>query len=304
MGFCIATLIQMSNNQVLSPDDAPLLAIPDEFRPVLGGRLVRRQRIMLALTLIATVAATLFVFTADIPDASYRSFIVVGSALAGSITGVAIGSLQWPARRDRDTLRVARAGAVDLGDYIAPLERWGARILVGLAIAIYLFSVLMTGTGVASVALLPPATVSVIFVGLALVFLCFFEAVGRRIVGRAQATGSEPELLWDDAMRAMDVRALASTPTTIGLLGVLFGSSDLTIGLHDFLSSTGILGLVAVAGWIVLAGILVIAISSLASRPERFFLRRLWPEYASVQFVEPEVVTSPTIGAERTESSQ
>lgn len=280
------------------------LPIPDALRPALERRLLRRQRTRHALTLVATVAATLFAFTAAVPDAYYRSFIVVASALAGSVIGIAIGSLHWPAPRDRDSIRVARAGAVGLGDYVAPLERWGARIFVGLAAAIYLVSVLMTATGVASVTLLPPATVSVAFVGLALIFLCFFEVVGRRIVRRAQPTGSELELLWDDAMRAVDVRALANTPMTLGFLGVAFSSDDLGIGLQDILNNAGILGFVTGAGWISLAGLVIVAFVSVAGSPERYFLRRLWPEYAATPSAELTVATVSSIESRPEESSR
>ena len=100
-------------------------------------------------------------------------------------------------------------------------------------------------------------------------------------MGRTQVAESEPELIWDDAMRAVDVRALASTPATIGLLSVLFGVADLSMSLHEVLTRTGLLIPITVALWIGFAGWLVVALTSSASHPERYFLGRLWPKHAA-----------------------
>ena len=278
------------------------LAIPDELRPAIGRNIVRRQRIKLASTVVAAAAMSIVAFTVTFPDANYRGIVVVGSVLAGSLVGVAIGSLQWPAQRHDDGLRVAKAGAVSLRDYVPRWELRGARILVALSATIFFGSVLATATGLATVSDLPMARTSAYFTGIAVLSLIFFEVVGRRIVGRAQPNGSEMELVWDDALRAVDLRALASTPLTIGLLGVFFGASDLALSLPDLQANPGLLTTLTVAGWVVVAGVFAMAFATLTSRPERFFLLRLWPAYAPETFIEPGVVTSQSVAAERRES--
>ncbi|MCB1280904.1 MAG: hypothetical protein KDB18_05225 [Salinibacterium sp.] len=278
------------------------LAIPEELRSSIGRHLLRRQRIRLAFIFFTTIAMVVVVFTVSFPDASYRSFVLVGGVVAGSVIGIAMGSLHWPAQLERDALHVAKARAVSLDDYVAPWERRSARTFVGLSMIIYVASLLVAAWGSRPVHVLLPATSGGLFTGLAVLFLAVFEVVGRRTVGRAQVSGSESELVWDDALRAIDVRSLASTPATIGLLGVLFGASNLTLQLHDFLAASGLLLPVTIAGWIGFAGVLVLTIAWAVSSPERHFLRRLWPAYVLRPFIEPGVVTSRSLPAERRES--
>lgn len=337
--FCVATLVQMSDNAASSFENSFLmtvigivllvdvvlfartfrrrsvaakldkleravgLAIPEALRPSIARGIVRRHRIKYVVLFTVATMMAVVVSIANIPDTNYRVFLVVGSILAGSVVGVALGSMQWPARRKPGITRVAKAGAVGLDDYVPPSELRNARLLVVLALAVYLLSLLALATGTARTEALPPARTSALFVVIAVLFLCFFEVVGRRIVGRAQIAASEPELVWDDAMRAIDVRALASTPATIGLLSVLFGVSDLTMSLHEVLTRSNLLVPINVALWIGFAGWLVVSLASSASHPERYFLRRLWPSYAQEPLSDSRATSDRTQEPEHTEST-
>ena len=211
--LCIATLVQMSNNQeALSGQLATLwlmlplftalgillfalsfrrqsaasmanrleqsigLAIPDALRPLIGRRLVRRRRASLAGTVLAVWAVLPLVWGMDGADASgssTRVLVLVGAPFAGSSVGAAIGSLQWPKQRDQNAIRYARDGAVRLGDYVPPFERRGAWAMAALAVFLFLSTVIINATGVASIALLTPATAYSVLGAAAVVSLGF-----------------------------------------------------------------------------------------------------------------------------------
>lgn len=277
------------------------LAIPNILRVDLSRRLVRRRRISLAGTVLATWAVLPLVWGMGGVDASGSPtsvFLIVGASFAGGSIGAAIGSLQWPVQRDGNAIRYARVGAVSLRDYIPPFERRGTWVMAALAVFLFLGSVIMNVAGVASIALLPPATALSVLAAATVVSLGFFEIVGRRIVGRAQPTGSELELVWDDALRSLDVRDLASAPMMLGIYAALVTGTDLVTALQssrsssfDFINSTfaGMLALIII--------IVVLGVFWIASRPERYFLKRLWPQYVDVgrpplDAADPEASTS------------
>lgn len=256
------------------------IVIPDELRPGIGRQATRRSRISLAGILVGACAAVPFAWSMSsaVPmGTSAPAFLVVGAAFAGAALGAALGSLPRAVPLDKDAIRYARPGAVTLDDYIAPLERRGAWIVVGLATITYLTSVIVTTLGVAPVALVPPATISGVMVGLALASLIFFEVVGTRIVNRAQPIGSEPELVWADALRSANIRGLATAPLTLGVYGSLTSMLDLSIILRNVGNSLAALATVNVVGSLAIMAVIVIGTFSIASRPQRHFLKRLWP---------------------------
>ena len=275
------------------------LAVPEELRPLVGHGRARRQRFESSGRFAAFLCAvSLMLFSA--PKAMTIDIsgmlLIFGATVAGSAIGSAVGSLQWPVQRDENAIRYARAGAVSLGDYLPRFERRGAWAAVALSVFLVLVSVVVSATGVASVPLLPPVTGSSILTVAAIVALGFFEIVSRRIVGRAQPTGSELELVWDDALRSMDVRALASAPTGLALYGAFVSGADLVAALQESLGDrldfiNGMFASVLVLIFVAVAGVIW-----LVTRPDRFFLKRLWPQYVDVgrpplDATDPEVST-------------
>lgn len=276
------------------------LAIPDELRPLVGRGRARRQRFEYAGSLVVVLGSASFAFfavAAGTSNAISSILLVMGASIAGGAAGAAIGSLQWPAQRDQNAIRYARAGAVGLGDYLPRFERRGAWAAVALAVFLNLVSATLNATGVASVPLLPAATGSSILTVAAIISLGFFEIVGRRIVGHAQPTGSELELVWDDALRSIDVRGLATAPIALGFYGAFVSGADLVTALQDVLGSKLAFFNVTFAGVVALIIIVVLSVFWIASRPERFFLKRLWPQYVDVgrpplDAADPEASTS------------
>ena len=274
------------------------LAVPDELLPLVGRGRARRRRLESAVRFVALLsAASLVPFVAPTGTGIDISgvLLILGAAVVGSAVGSAIGSLQWPVQRDQNAIRFARAGAVGLGDYLPRFERRGAWAAVALAVFLVLVSVTVNAAGVGSVPLLPPATGSSILTVAAIVALGFFEIVSRRIVGRAQPTGSELELVWDDALRSMDVRDLASAPTALGLYGAFVSGTDLMASLQgssgdNFDVTNGLFASVLALIFVVVSGVVW-----LVTRPDRFFLRRLWPQYVDVGALPPLDVTDTEV---------
>jgi hypothetical protein len=100
------------------------------------------------------------------------------------------------------------------------------------------------------------------------------ELASRRLLDQPQAAGSTLELAWSDAIRARILRDVVTAPLAIGTyasLGVLLAASSTIADPALGNTFVGVLGLVM---W----GLLVAAIVSVASRPQRHFRRRLWPE--------------------------
>lgn len=262
------------------------LAIPVGLRPTIGRQAARRARISLTGLILAAWAVLPFVWSINDEASPGIStppmFLVVGAMFAGAAIGTAIGSLPRTRRLDKDSIRYARPEAVTLDDYVAPLVRRGAWAAVGLATLIYLSSVIVSTTGIAPIALLPPTTFGGIMVALAIASLAFFETMGHRMVGRAQPTGSEPELVWGDAMRSTNVSGLAMAPIALGFYGLVTCTVDFAIGFRHIVDTVAALITVNVFWNLGIVAIILIGIYAITSRPQRHFLRRLWPQYLNV----------------------
>jgi MFS family permease len=75
--------------------------------------------------------------------AQMTSLLIVGIAFAGIGTGAAIAGLTGNREIAPEKPRVARSGAVAVSDYVAPLERVGARVVViASVVALFVFAAL------------------------------------------------------------------------------------------------------------------------------------------------------------------
>lgn len=241
------------------------LDLPDSLRAAVTERVALRHRGG-AIGMIIGIATSVFVLS--VYPSSGQSFaapfVLVGGAFAGLAIGVAITSARAAAPLDPNAVKYARPNAVALNDYVAPLERTGARIVVALAVASVIAAFI---AGVAFGGVLAALTV---LAGGALVF---FEVAGRRIVDRSQPAGSPAELAWDDAVRASVLRDIVTAPITLGAYTLVVSAAALVEKLlqgNDLANGAILLASVIAA--------VTLAIVAITSRPQRYFLRRLWPE--------------------------
>ncbi|MGV8885720.1 MAG: hypothetical protein ACOH1T_09075 [Microbacteriaceae bacterium] len=238
---------------------------------------------LLALNVIPANASSSFGGVAEI-------WFLVGGFYVGMSFGSTIRALvsrnPTPAGE-----RYARPGAVDLHDYIAPIDVLGGRVAVAAGIgvlALASFFSAMNGSSAVS----PLLSVGGIVVMLGVVSLAVFEVSSRRILERAQPAASPEDLAWNDAIRAMTVREIMTAPLSLGV----WGSLAIALNVSDGTSRVGSIVLSILAA-LIAAGLLAAAVYSTATKPQQHYLRRLWPDVAARG-----EATASAIGAEVTPS--
>lgn len=245
--------------------------LPARLERTVAGRLMARSRGGSIGGLVLTAAATVaFHFEIGVDhDSQLTGLFIVGSTFAGVAAGTAVAALTGSRTVAPDRPRVARARAVTVSDYLAPLELIGARIVVAAAVGVLFASTLFAAPG--SGGTLFAIAFFAVFGALS---LALFEVASRRIVDLSQPAGSTAELVWDDAIRASSLRDLVTAPLALGAYCLVFG----VFGIAE--SSThpsAALVAYVVGGTFALTGVAA-AVYSVATRPQRYFLDRLWSD--------------------------
>ncbi|WP_139415489.1 hypothetical protein [Agromyces laixinhei] len=207
--------------------------------------------------------------------APFASIVLLGPLVIGRGIGVAISILPAPPEVRHIGPRIARVPRPAVADYVAPIERIGARILIAIGVVF-----------AAAVGLMPVAVGPRVLVGAAalaaLAALVIVELVSAALVARPQPAVSEQLLRWDDALRAQTFRDLVSIPLMFGALA-LFASLMAGLGSAASLGDTGMI-LANVAANAMFFAMLVVLAISLAVKPARYYLKRLWPaQYAETR---------------------
>ncbi|KRC61766.1 hypothetical protein ASE14_13185 [Agromyces sp. Root81] len=207
--------------------------------------------------------------------APFAWVVLLGVLLTGRGIGVAISILPAPPEVRRSGPRLARLPRPTVADYVAPIERVGARILVAVG------ALMAVAVGV-----MPIAVESRILTGaaalVAIAALIAVEWVSSALVARAQPAVSEQMLRWDDALRAQTFRDLVSVP-------LMFGGLTVVVSLSAAVSWANMLGDPAMTAAnvttnLTLLGLIVVLAFSIALKPARYYLQRLWPtQFAETQ---------------------
>ncbi|MEO7122959.1 MAG: hypothetical protein ABI400_07560, partial [Lacisediminihabitans sp.] len=167
-----------------------------------------------------------------------------------------------------------------MADYVAPLERKGTLVAVVIAVAVTLIYIGI-GSGVVDTTTPLWRSGPAIVTTLAVASLVLFEVVGRRIVRKGQPAGSPTELAWDDALRSQRLRGLLTAPLTLSAYGGFSALMELSTGFSA--AGKPQLSLLFSIPTVALGcAVFVVAIVTLITRPQRFFLRRLWPNAEAV----------------------
>jgi hypothetical protein len=248
-----------------------------------GMRLAARERYIAiggGIGLVVAVLATLF-----LPGFDRNNFSMLGIFLL-TLTGIAVGAgisaLTTTRELPDDVPRIARLSSPTLRDYVQPLE-------YGSAIAATVVAVLVTVValplgfvfgGLAGSDSVLPIVVTIC----ALLSLMAALLVSRSILGRGQRAGSVLELAWDDAIRATALRDLVSVPLALGFAGSLVPLVTIVSGIRLVQPYTSVDNVLAVCAMIGVGAIsligVILAIVSLAAKPQRRYRSRLWPEPA------------------------
>ena len=246
------------------------LTLPDAFAPAMGSRLARRVRAGVLGALLGAAGGVALLTLQPTTDVNARIWLILGAYFVGLGIGVAIAALTEHTAVV-DGPRVARSDAVALDDYVAPFERNGARVVVVVSVLALIGMLLLPAPGTGTVA---PTPLKITLVALGILSLLLFELGSRRIIARSRAAGSPLELAWDDALRAGAARDLVIAPICLGLWSTLLIASDAgqTVpAVQDMRLGIGL---------IVVALAIIVALIGSAQKPQRYFLRRLWPEMA------------------------
>jgi hypothetical protein len=241
----------------------------------------------LILTLGGLLVATATESIAD--PLSSIAWLALAGLVLGAAVGALLGVLTDQPRLDPAQPRVAHAQHTTLRDYLDPIELVGARIVTALAVATGVATALsfvvspetstaITGSQLALAALALPVV--------AALSLLVLEVGGRRVILTRPRPAASPEaLIWDDALRADDLRILATAPLMTGLYGFILGLPS----IYSLLPPQNLGGefvlmlLVNVGMYVLFIGLLVVLAFAIARKPEQFYLRRLWPEVAAAR---------------------
>ena len=242
--------------------------LPARLEGAVSARLMTQVRGTSMGVFVAMAVATLVVFFEIGGDSRLTIWLIVGAVGAGAATGVAVAAFTDSPKIATDGPRIARSGAVSVGDYIHPAERIASRGVIALAVVVAIISTVALGSNAAG-SVFP----TVAFAILGVISLALFEVVSRRIVDRPQPAGSTAELVWDDAIRTSTLRDLLAAPLVFGVYSFFFGIAGLLIAAAGPTAPaaadlTGIVSTIA---------LLAITFYSRAVRPQRYFIGRLWP---------------------------
>lgn len=277
----VATAILVANARSHAQENAVLrfqtsvgVELPQSLGEKLRERMLVSRRSQLVGGIVGLLVSALIVSSRTADPGALEVMILAAGAFAGPALAVSITSLFTPRIAADDHLRYARSQAVELSDYVPGTERWLAR---GPAVlAVLYFAAWGTGIGLG---LIPKAGVASLISGVVLALiaigsLAIFEVAGRRVVAMGNRVASEEELVWEDAIRSHTVRNISSAPALVGLYAIV-SAVPVLIGRGDDSTFMGWIGLVA-------AGVvLVVVMITIILRPERHFLRKLWPELAA-----------------------
>lgn len=259
------------------------LALSERMRPLVAERVRRRtvgSWVGAVVGSFVGVGLSALVPKSGLVEGAPSVWLVLGGWVAGMGIGVMLTAVGGRSPLAPDAPRVARLDSVSLVDYVHPLERNGARLVVALSTAVTLVALGLALTGGLTEA--GAATVAApVLLGIAAVAsLLVFEIGSRRILSLGRPASSSDELAWDDALRAQSMRDMLLGPVYTGGYTLLI----LSMSLREVTSDT-------TSWWIGLASTLLSVVVALgvaaalillpAKRPQQHFLRRLWPEVAA-----------------------
>lgn len=259
------------------------LVVPDSTREPLEHAVAARARGALIGSLIALLAAVLFLRPwAHTDEPVGIGTVIVGMAilLAGTTAGAVVGGLLGR-RTTHTSPRTARLTTVEYSDLIAPSERM---LVKTSAVAGVAFPGLLALAG--TLPWVDKDLFATVNVSLLLAAGLFGAAlamslpwIGRRLVAARAIAGDEPALAWSDALAARTLRDLAHLVGTVGALSAMF--AVMSFGLVLPQEWTTAANLWANAGfYVAMAGLIVVAILTTRNHPERHVQRTLWPQFA------------------------
>lgn len=254
------------------------LSLPPALAPAIGRRLAVRELAAMGTGLLLGWGSVAVLAGTTGPDGHG---LVLAAAFLTFFLGHAIGNgatAWWEATRPVLPAgpRVARAAVLAQGDYVAPIERLGARAMVSVSVVVVLGVLIGSDVGWFTIDPLHP-----IWIGAALIvppaLLVMHELVAARLTRRPQPAGSALDLAWDDAMRARTLRDMVTVPIATAAYVPLALLSLVSERIGGAPPRSFGFDLVTGAFLVLLLALLVTAVVAIALRPHRHFREQLWP---------------------------
>lgn len=251
-------------------------AVGLELGPAVAARVERRLTLRTRLgavgALIGLAAGTATVLASDL-GLTADAWLVNGGFFIGLGVGVSASSLVPLDRSAAPSIRVARSRDITLSDYLAPHELVPTRVLVVAAVlasAVWL----VPNDAIAVPALFPAAPIMAVLAAGAAIVL---EVGGRAVIARPAPAETADHLAWEDALRATALRQMLTAPLTFAVVSLIWSGFG-ALALLPPSAGQIVLGITMP---VLLTGLIVLAVLSVTSHPQRYFLRHLWPELAS-----------------------
>lgn len=197
------------------------LPLPDHVVTAVSDRIRRRERGMLLGGLSGVVVATImYILFFDDNDGAAPA-LVFFMAGAGSALGGAWAMLSYRPEAQATTPTVARLRTVTLADYLTKGERFGFRavpqsIVVGAIGGYFLLDFLPDAAGANRI------VVGMLLSGVGFIVWAMAALAARKMLAAPARSGSDVELAWDDAERAVGLRQVANLAVAVACMTQLF----------------------------------------------------------------------------------
>ena len=151
------------------------LAVPDEHRDALAARAARRSRASVLGAFFGMALVVLGFLSGVIPSSEANGdpvdiWVLLGGYFVGLAVGAMINALTFHNPVPHGS-RIARSGAVDLRDYLAPVDLVGARVSVAIGVIVLGVAVALFAMG--AVPLNPLLSVSALVIGAVIMSIIF-----------------------------------------------------------------------------------------------------------------------------------
>jgi hypothetical protein len=254
-------------------------------RPVVVAAQRRGVRVGFASIAAGLLIAAAGMLVAHVGSLSEVVFVDFTAILISIGVGSAVGTVVREDARQKSQVRFARLRSVGVSDYRSAPERWAPRIAVLLALAAFVFRLIIAPGSLGGTPIF-----LLIYAGGMVLSLALCETGSRLLVRRGQPAGSALELAWDDALRSRALNGIALAPLYLGayfnIATVAFYPPTRGDGAAVAVQLSSILELLFAAclfAWAIFAG---------RTKPQQRYLRRLWPELIPVSAAVP-VQTAP-----------
>ena len=259
------------------------LAMTPQVRPRVVARLRSYEKAaMIGAAVGVAVGLPVMIIVGAIGAPAWSDNLPLGiivSVCLGMTCGPVFSSVGRALRPDPGR-RIARPTAPTAADYVPPLERLSAPFGVGISALALIVGAVLLSTGVLPSndfdllgLLLSPGAVIGYF---GLLLWIGTIVVERLLLRTGQIAGSEQELAWDDALRAMTLRGVVVLPfavSTMATLLIFFTVISQTTGVSSTMTAIG-----GFAFFGYLTAVCIGVALDVAQTPGQHYWRRLWKQ--------------------------